>query len=176
MYIVSPGKYTRRAVKNPHTCIREERRTESIVKEKITKINRSLFELEVGIVIFGVICEVVLLFFDNRGYHSLALWIGIITAMACAADMWWALDRGLDLGQQAATKKISIHYMIRYLGIALILVLVSLTKFLNPLICFLGIMGLKVSAYIHKLSKKISTLFYGEEILPELIEIPEDEK
>ena len=146
------------------------------MKEKITKMNRSLFELEVGIVIFGMAAEVVLLFFENRGYHSLALWIGILTAMASAVDMWWALDRGLDLGQQAATKKISIHYMIRYLAVALVLVLVSLTKLINPLICFVGIMGLKVSAYIHKLSKRISTIFYGEEILPELVEMPEEEK
>lgn len=145
------------------------------MKDKITRINRSLFELETGILIFAVICEAVLLFFDQRGVYSLSLWIGILTAMACAADMWRTLDLALDLGQQAATKKISAHYMIRYLAIALLLIAVSLTGVVNPLICFLGIMGLKFSAYIHKLSKKISTIFYGEEILPEKIEMPEDE-
>lgn len=145
------------------------------MKDQITKINRSLFELETGILIFGIVCELVLLFFPQRGRTSLSLWIGILIAMICAVDMWWTLDRALDLDQQSATKKISIHYMIRYFGIALVLVLVSLTTLINPLICFLGIMGLKISAYIHKISQKISTVFYGEEILPEIIEMPEDE-
>ena len=77
-------------------------------------MNRSLFELETGILIFGIAGQLILFFFAGRGLYSAAWWIGIATAAVCAVDMWWALDRGLDLGRQGAAKKIMVHYMIRY--------------------------------------------------------------
>jgi len=89
--------------------------------------------------------------------------------------MWWALDRGLDLGRQGAAKKIMVHYMIRYVMIAIVLVIVALTDTLNPLITFAGVMGLKIGAYLNFFAKKVSTWIYGEEILPDLVEIPEEE-
>ena len=145
------------------------------MKERITRINRSLFELETGILIFGILGQIVLLFFADRALYSAAWWIGIATAAVCAVDMWWALDRGLDLGQQGATKKIMIHYMIRYVVIAAVLVIVALTDTLNPLITFAGVMGLKIGAYLNFFAKKISTWIYGKEILPDLVEMPEEE-
>ncbi len=80
-------------------------------------------------------------FSREEGFYSAAWWIGIATAAVCAIDMWWALDRGLDLGQQGATKKMLIHYMIRYIGIAIVLVAAALTDTLNPLITFCGSHG-----------------------------------
>ena len=145
------------------------------MKERITRMNRSLFELETGILIFGIAGQVVLLYFPGRGLYSAAWWIGIAIAVACAIDMWWALDRGLDLGQQGATKKLMIHYMIRYMGIAVVLASVALTDCLNPLITFAGVMGLKIGAYLNFFAKKVSTRIYGEEMLPDLVEIPEEE-
>lgn len=147
----------------------------SRMKERITRINRSLFELETGILIFGIAGQLILFFFVGRGFYSAAWWIGIATAAGCAVDMWWALDRGLDLEQQGATKKIMIHYMIRYVVIAIVLVIVALTDTLNPLITFAGVMGLKIGAYLNFFAKKVSTWIYGEEILPDLVEIPEEE-
>lgn len=156
-------------------CMVEGSVRRSRMKERITRINRSLFELGTGILIFGIVGQLVLLFFPGRGLYSAAWWIGITTAMVCAIDMWWALDRGLDLGQRGATKKLMIHYMIRYMGIATVLVTIALTDTLNPLITFAGVMGLKIGAYLNFFAKKVSTWIYGEEILPELVEIPEEE-
>ena len=84
-------------------------------------------------------------------------------------------DAELDLGRQGAAKKIMIHYMIRYVVIAIVLVIVALTDTLNPLITFAGVMGLKIGAYLNFFAKKVSTWIYGEEILPDLVEIPEEE-
>ena len=132
----------------------------SRMKERITRMNRSLFELETGILIFGIAGQLILFFFAGRGLYSAA---------------WWALDRGLDLGRQGAAKKIMVHYMIRYVVIAIVLVIVALTDTLNPLITFAGVMGLKIGAYLNFFAKKVSTWIYGEEILPDLVEIPEEE-
>ena len=65
--------------------------------------------------------------------------------------------------------------MIRYVMIAIVLVIVALTDTLNPLITFAGVMGLKIGAYLNFFAKKVSTWIYGEEILPDLVEIPEEE-
>ena len=71
-------------------------------------MNRSLFELETGILIFGIAGQLILFFFAGRGLYSAAWWIGIATAAVCAVDMWWALDRGLDLGRQDALCDIGV--------------------------------------------------------------------
>ena len=147
------------------------------MKEKIVRINRTLFELEVGILIFGAACQLVGVFLPIDGEsYSIGLWMGILIAMVSAFHMWWSLDRALDLEERHAVKIMSTHNILRYFLIAVVFILIAISKIANPLSAFLGIMGLKVSAYMHFITKKISTLVYGEEILPPLIEEPASER
>ncbi len=139
------------------------------MKTFILKINRTLFELETGILIFAVICQLCILPFRERAAYSKGLWIGIFTALFAAWHMWRGLDRGLSLSEKDAVSYLSRQNIIRYVLIVLILILTVLSEAGNPLTAFLGIMGLKVSAYMQPLTKKISKLLYGEEILPEII-------
>lgn len=142
------------------------------MKEKITRINRTLFELETGILLFGVVCQLFVFLLKDKLYYSLGLWTGILIAMICAFHMWWSLDKALDLPERAAVKSMSMHNILRYLFITVALVLTAISGIVSPLSAFLGIMGLKASAYMHFITKKISVVFYGEEILPPLIEEP----
>lgn len=59
------------------------------------KIDPTLFELCLGILAYGVIFEIVLLFFSRKPAYSIGLWIGVFLAVAGAFHMWWSLDRGL---------------------------------------------------------------------------------
>lgn len=142
------------------------------MKEKITRINRTLFELETGILLFGVVCQLFVFLLKDKLSYSLGLWMGILIAMISAFHMWWSLDRALDLPERAAVKSMSTHNILRYLFITVALVLIAMSGIADPLSAFLGIMGLKASAYMHYITKKISTMIYGEEILPPLIEEP----
>ena len=90
------------------------------MKKRITQINRTLFELETGILIFGVVCQLLILLIGNRPGYSLGLWIGIVTAMIGACHMWWSLDRALDLPEKAAVRSMSTHNIIRYLVFVLV--------------------------------------------------------
>ena len=90
------------------------------MKKKITKINRTLFELETGILLFGAVCQVFVLFLKDKGTYSLGLWIGILIAAVSAFHMWWSLDRALDLPERAAVKFMSTHNIFRYLFLSLI--------------------------------------------------------
>lgn len=146
------------------------------MKEKITRINRTLFELETGILLFGVVCQLFVFLIKDKISYSLGLWMGILIAVISAFHMWWSLDRALDLPERAAVKSMSTHNILRYLFITAALVLIAISEIANPLSAFLGIMGLKASAYMHFITKRISVLIYGEEILPPLIEEPAGEQ
>lgn len=143
-------------------------------KERITGINRTLFELETGIFLFGIICQLFVFLLKDKLSYSLGLWMGILIAGISAFHMWWSLDRALELPERAAVKSMSTHNILRYLFITAALVLIAVSKAANPLSAFLGIMGLKASAYMHFITKRISVMIYGEEILPPLIEEPAD--
>lgn len=140
----------------------------------IEKVNRTLFELEIGIMIFGLLCQIfVFLPKDKLGY-SIGLWIGIMTAALAAFHMWYTLDKGLDFDEKSAIGYLGRQNVIRYIVIVAIMITVAVSGIGNPLAVFLGIMGLKASAYMQPVTKKISKLLYGEEILPEMIEEPID--
>lgn len=142
------------------------------MKNKITGINRTLFELETGILIFGAVCQLFVFLTTDKAQYSAGLWMGILIAMVSAVHMWRSLDRALDLEENQAVKKMSVHNVLRYCFIVAAFALIAISGIGNPLSAFLGIMGLKASAYMHVITRKISAKIYGEEPLPPLAEEP----
>ncbi len=119
------------------------------------KIDPTLLELCLGILAYGVIFEIVLLFFSREITYSLGLMIGVALALAGAVHMWWSLNRGLDLPEKEAVKSLSIQNIIRYLTLAVVLAVLIGTKVANPIFTFAGYMGMKVSAYLNPLIHKL---------------------
>lgn len=123
------------------------------------KIDPTLFELCLGILVYGVIFEIVLLFFSRNPAYSIGLWIGVFLAVAGAIHMWWSLDRGLDLPEKEAAKSVSVQRLIRYAVLVIVIGALMFVDFANPIFTFAGYMGMKVSAYlnplIHKLIKSV---------------------
>lgn len=148
----------------------EERQTPPVqdksrmMKNRI-KIDRTLLELSVGSMLWGILCQLTIVWFvkDKAGY-SLGLWLGVLLAVAAGTHMWWSLDRSLDFMQDTAVKMVTKHNMIRYLVIVVVMGLIMISDFANPLSAFLGLMGLKVSAYIQPFTHKICEKFYKEGI------------
>ncbi len=133
------------------------------MKEKKRKIDRTLFELMTGIFLFGILCQITVVWLvqDKVGY-SLGLWLGVLLAGASGFHMWWSLDRALDFEQEAAVKMMTKHNILRYLVIVVWLGIVMLGEFANPLAAFLGLMGLKVSAYLQPFTHKLCAGFDKE--------------
>lgn len=123
------------------------------------KIDPTLFELCLGILAYGIVFEIVLLFFSRELSYSLGLLIGVVLALVGVVHMWWSLNRGLDLPEKEAVKSLSTQNIIRYFILAAVLAALIGTKFANPIFTFAGYMGMKVSAYlnplIHKLIKSV---------------------
>lgn len=136
--------------------------TEKTVKNK--SIDRTLLELIAGMLPYGLICEAAGAFFVKRiGYYSLGLGLGILTAMAMAWHMWYSLDRAFELNQDGAAKYLTTRNLLRYAAVAVVLGVIMAFDFANPIAAFIGIMGLKVSAYLQPLTHKCFKKLFGWE-------------
>ncbi|MCR5754568.1 MAG: hypothetical protein K6G30_07145 [Acetatifactor sp.] len=128
--------------------------------ETIKKINRTLLEMLIGLIIWGIILQVGGAFLaKEQGVYARSLWFGILLACAGVLHMYRTLDRALGLGEKEASKAIFRGYLFRYGAFVLILGIIMVTEVLNPLVVFLAYVGMKVTAYLqpftHKLCNKI---------------------
>lgn len=124
-------------------------------------IDKTLFELLLGIIGWGVICQLAGVWFvSDKQSYSMGVWIGVVIAAGAAVHMWWGLDKALDASQDAVIKQMQKYNIIRYLVIVLAMGLVMVSGIANPLSTFLTIMGLKVAAYVQPFTHKICTKFY----------------
>lgn len=116
--------------------------------KRIKQINELLPILWISIVCYGVICQIVGVFFINdRQHYSIGLWIGIATACGGIYHMAWVLSKAFDNEWTNPAQKMLLHTVLRYLAIVIVLAMLLLTGFGNPLAAFLGIMGMKVASY-----------------------------
>lgn len=120
------------------------------------KINPTTFDLCLGIVLYGIVFEIILLIFSRKPAYSIGLWIGIVLAVVGSIHMWWSLDRSLDMVQKDATRQVTTNNIIRYFVAVMVLVILVYTDFANPIFAFCGYMGMKVSAYMNPFVRKIS--------------------
>lgn len=123
----------------------------------LTGTNRSdtLMELMCGILVYGVVGQLVILcFLHDKIWLSIGWWIGVLCAVLGAYHMWWGLDRALDFGEKAAVKLITSYNLLRYAIIVIIMGIVMVTEIGNPLAAVFGVFGLKAGAYMQPLIHK----------------------
>ena len=125
--------------------------------------NRTLLEMMCGIVLFELDCFLCGIWFvPQKGSCALGLLLGTVTALGMAYHMSWTFDRYLGLPQKVATRKVMLHAIGRYLVVAAILFVVLFTGVANPLTAFLGIMGLKIGAYLQPLIHRFTVKKYPD--------------
>lgn len=132
--------------------------------KKIKEINRTFLEMQTGLLIWGIICNVVGAFFvKNQSVYARSIWFGIALALVSNFHMYKTLDRALDFDEKNATKLIFRGYLTRYFVFATVLLLVIYTKTLNPLVVFLAYMGLKMTAFMQPFIHIIYNKIFNEE-------------
>ena len=128
-------------------------------KNKI-RIDRTLSDMFTGIVVFGVICQLSAVWFVPQKFnYSLGLWVGIITALLYGYHLWWSLDRNLTVNadnERGAAAFSLKHSVLRYAAVAAVLIglwyIGGNTAMLSG---FLGVMGIKIGAYLSPIIAKI---------------------
>lgn len=124
------------------------------------KIDPTLFELCLGILIYGVVFELILLVFSRKAAYSIGLWAGVLLAAAGAVHMWWSLNRALDMPEKDASKYAAANSIIRYLVLVIAMIILTYTNFANPVFMFCGYMGMKVSAYLNPVMQKVNAKIF----------------
>lgn len=117
---------------------------------------RTLYELFVGIAVWAILWQIVGAFaVKDLLSCSVGLWVGAVLAAGCAWHMYYTLDRALDLNEKDAGGFATGRNMLRYGVIVMVMGVLMVTGWGNPLCAFLGLMGLKAAAFmqpfVHKL-------------------------
>ncbi|MGN0402968.1 MAG: ATP synthase subunit I [Acetatifactor sp.] len=140
----------------------------------LKKADRTLLEMHTGMLMYGIVCQIVGCFFvENQGRYAASLWFGILFAAIGCIHMARTLDRALDYGEGAA-KMIGAGYALRYLVILVVFGIIAYTDVMNTIIVFLGYMSMKATAYLNPLTHKLyNRIFHETDPVPE--PLPDDQ-
>lgn len=116
----------------------------------LKRINLVLPELIAGIVLYGIVLQLVGMWFVNdKLQYTLGLWIGIALAIGMAINIAIIILDAVDvMASRGTAVRIGMWSMLRYVVVIGVFVVAWYFKAGNPLVMFLGVMGLKVSAYL----------------------------
>ena len=123
----------------------------------LKRINPSLPGLIAGIVIFGLLVQVTGVWFveDKIGY-SIGLWYGVAIGIGMAINLATVIYDAVTFdGEGNANKRVAAKSMFRYIVVAILFGILGYFEFGNLFTAFLGVMGLKISAYMQPLLNKI---------------------
>lgn len=112
-------------------------------------------EMIVGIIVINAILAIpVAIFLDGVVYNLLGLLYGVIVAIAMSAHMWNSVERALELNESDARRHMVKSYMLRTFIAIAVVIFVAILGVGNYFLTFIGILSLKVSAYIQPLTHK----------------------
>lgn len=122
----------------------------------LRRINEALPELILGIILYGLAVELIGVWFvADKLRYSTGLLIGIALAAGMAVNMAIVLEDAVGLvGQNHAQAKIIAKSILRYLIVVIVFFVMMKFKLGNLITAFLGVMGLKVAAYLQPFTHK----------------------
>lgn len=144
----------------------------------LKRINPSLPGLVAGIIIYGLIIQLAGVWFveDKIGY-SIGLWYGIAIGIGMAINLATVIYDAVTFdGEGNANKRVAAKSMLRYIVVAILFGILGYFEFGNLFTAFLGVMGLKISAYMQPLLNKLVNKLFGRDDAASSDENSEKEK
>ena len=136
------------------------------------KLNPTLVELWTGSLFFTILALLAGIWFvQNKLAYALGLLVGTIVTMYLAWHMARSIDRMLEKAEQGVDGSAGMRMssLLRYGLVVLILIASAfVSEWVNPISVFIGILGLKVAAYLQPFTHKIVFKLFGfeEEVYP----------
>ena len=87
------------------------------------------------------------------------IWIGVAAGVLMVLNTKNSLDEAMDYGEQEAQKYMQKSYAIRYLAVVVIFMAACWLQIANVLTLFVGIMSLKLAAYLQPFMHKLFAKF-----------------
>lgn len=129
----------------------------------LRRINDALPGLVAGIILYGIVIQFTGVWFveDKIGY-SIGLWYGIAIAVGMAINLALViLDSVTWYGEEHANRRVIIKSVLRYVVVVILFFILGYFNFGNLFTAFLGVFGLKISAYIQPLLGKAANKLPG---------------
>ncbi|MCI7106707.1 MAG: hypothetical protein PUA77_03185 [Lachnospiraceae bacterium] len=129
----------------------------------LRRINEALPGLVAGIIGYGVVIQLTGVWFvsDKLGY-SIGLWFGIAVAVGLAINIATVIFDSVVMGDsKQANRRIIAKSVLRYVVVVILFFILGYFQFGNLFTAFLGVLGLKISAYLQPLFGKVSDRIHG---------------
>ena len=126
------------------------------------RLNEALPELLLGILLYGIAIQVAGVWFaEDKLRYSSGLWIGILTAMGMAYHIARMIAETIDcVDAHKARIQITAKGILRYAAVVIVFTVTMYFDLGNLVTLFIGVMGLKISAYLqpalHKLKIRVT--------------------
>lgn len=122
----------------------------------LKRINPVLPDLLAGIILYGIALQLTGIWFvSDKLQYTIGLWIGILLAMGVAVNMAVVILDSVDMmAARGRAVRTGFWSVLRYVAVVGVFAAAWYFKLANPLIMFLGLMGLKVSAYLQPVFHK----------------------
>ncbi len=121
-------------------------------------INKTVWELLLGILISGIILEIIgVMIVKDKLFYSAGLGIGILLAVFMTFSISSSVEKAVDMGEGGAKTKMVSSYVIRTVIVLAVIIFTGIMKLGNLVGLILGIMTLKVAAYIQPITHKFIT-------------------
>lgn len=121
------------------------------------RLNQALPGLLLGILIYGILVQITGVWFvQDKLRYSSGLWIGIATAMGLAYHIAWVIAETIDYPDaQKAGTRIMAKGIQRYVAVVIVFAVTLYFDLGSLVTLFLGVMGLKISAYLQPALQKV---------------------
>jgi hypothetical protein len=126
----------------------------------LRRINESLPGLVAGIIGYGVVVQLVGVWFvSDKLSYSIGLWFGIAVAVGLAINIATVIFDAvtMDTGDKNANRRIIAKSVLRYVVVVILFFILGYSKLGNLFSALLGILGLKISAYLQPTLKKAAS-------------------
>lgn len=131
----------------------------------LKRINEGLPRLVVGILLYGIVVWFAGVWFvEEKVDYSIGLWYGIAIAIGMAIHMAYVIYDAVTFdGEDGAKTRVAVKSVLRFLVVTILFGILGYFNLGNLLAAFIGVMGLKVSAYLQPLFDKIVNKLTGRD-------------
>lgn len=116
----------------------------------LKRLNDALPGLVLGIILYGLAVQFVGMWFvQDKLSYTIGLWYGIAIAVAMAVHLAVVIyDAATLYDESRASKMAVVKSVTRYAVVAILFFLIAYFRFGNVVMAFVGVLGIKVSAYL----------------------------
>ena len=134
----------------------------------LRRINDALPGLVLGIVLYGVLVQLAGVWFvDDKLGYTIGLWYGVAIAIGMAINLATVIFDSVTLdGGKNANRRIIAKSILRYVVVVILFFILGYFQFGNLFMALIGVLGLKISAYMQPLLQRAANKLSGRSDAP----------